>query len=203
MDKKLLKISMIISTIVFIIAMIAIPVRISNKEAEDEYNRQQDIIWEQRQDLIDFINSQNNNNKYIVSNTDGGIYFEYTLSHGSFGKQGAYIDYDFQITCKKVVDNIEYYSYIWFDYNDFEDARYFSKTTIDNVQSYTVEYKGIRLLNCPEISSPTEIVRYTSSNWDYTYDINDYKVENFAVLRASITLTQQKTQSYNSDIKLW
>ena len=34
MDKKLLKISMIISTIVFIIAMIAIPVRISNKKAD-------------------------------------------------------------------------------------------------------------------------------------------------------------------------
>ena len=203
MDKKLLKISMIISTIVFIIAMIAIPVRISNKKAEDDYNRQQELLWEERQDFIDFINSQSNNNQYKVSNTQDGIYFEFTVSHGSYGNQGAYVDYDFQITCKKVENNVEYYSYIWFDYNEFENARYFSKVTLDTNKSYTFEYKGISLLDCPNISTPTKIERYTTSNWDYSNDINDYKSASFGVLRAGITLTQQKAQAYNNNLSLW
>ena len=48
-----------------------------------------------------------------------------------------------------------------------------------------------------------KIERYTTSNWDYSNDINDYKSACFGVLRAGITLTQQEAQAYNNNLSLW
>lgn len=203
MTKKILNISMIISTIVFIIAMIALPVRISNKEKLNEYNQIQNEIEMERQDLINYINSQGQNNQFYISANVEGILYEFTLSYGDFGGWVGLPLYDFQIGCKRIEENIEYYSYIWFNYNSFKNAEYYSKVTIEENMSYTMEFKGIELLDCPNITNPTSIERISSSNWDSSYNINDYTNNCYLVLKFGIEVAQQRINTYNKNLSLW
>lgn len=203
MAKKILNISMIISTIVFIIAIIALPVRISNQEKLDEYNQIQNEIEKERQDLINYINSQGQNNQFYISANVEGILYEFTLSYGDFGGWEWLPLYDFQIGCKRIEENIEYYSYIWFNYNSFENAEYYSKVTIEENMSYTMEFKGIELLDCPNITNPTNIEKNSSSNWNYSYNINDYTSNCFLILKLGIEIAQTRINLYNSNLYLW
>lgn len=195
---------MIISTIVFIIAMIALPVRITNKEKLDEYNQIQNEIEMERQDLINYINSQGQNNQFYLSANVEGILYEFTLSYGDFGGWAGWFSlYDFQIGCKRIEENIEYYSYIWFNYGSFENAEYYSKVTIEENMSYAMEFKGIELLDCPNITNPTSIERISSANWDYSYNINDYTNNCYLVLKIGIEIAQQRINTYNKNLSLW
>ena len=66
-----------------------------------------------------------------------------------------------------------------------------------------MEFKGIELLDCPNITNPTSIERISSSNWDSSYNINDYTNNCYLVLKFGIEVAQQRINTYNKNLSLW
>ena len=66
-----------------------------------------------------------------------------------------------------------------------------------------MEFKGIELLECPNITTPTSIEKNSTSNWNYSYDINDYINNCYSVLIIGIEVAQQRINNYNNNLSLW